>query len=62
MDTRGRDVAGFYHGLTTNLVRVFPGRVTFVVYANIDWLFKRAVSSAFIEEGLMARLTHVLLY
>ena len=38
----------------------FRVRVTFVVYANIDWFFKGAVSSAFIEEGLMARITHVL--
>ncbi|KAH7105318.1 mitochondrial FAD carrier protein [Auriculariales sp. MPI-PUGE-AT-0066] len=35
----------FYRGLGTNLVRVLPGTcVTFVVYENIAWLFRRAAA------------------
>ncbi|KAN0134186.1 hypothetical protein V8E53_007958 [Lactarius tabidus] len=38
-----KGVAGFFRGLSTNLVRVFPGTCgTFVVYENIAWLLKRA--------------------
>ncbi len=45
VDARG--LAGFYRGLATNLVRVVPGTcVTFVVYENIAWLFKREARRA----------------